>query len=117
MTRLPFRLLSHRTAAAVVAALVAVAPAAARAGDATASAQVRIADFRFAPAVLEVRRGTEVRWVNEDEEPHTVTADGGAFASRGLDAREVFAVTLSRPGTYRYHCALHPQMSAVVVVR
>ena len=44
--------------------------------------EIRIAQHRYQPRVITVSPGTTLRWVNEDEDPHTVTADGGAFASR-----------------------------------
>ncbi len=79
--------------------------------------EVRIAQHRFAPGDVTVARGTTVRWVNDDDDPHTVTADGGAFASAGLDTHEEFAFTFGAPGTFAYHCALHPMMTGRIVVR
>ncbi len=84
---------------------------------AAAATEVRIARHAYAPAAVTVPRGTTVRWVNEDDDPHTVTADGGKFASRGIDTREEFAFTFDAPGSYPYHCALHPMMTGVVVVK
>jgi plastocyanin len=79
--------------------------------------EIRIAQHRYQPRTITVAPGATLRWVNEDEDPHTVTADGGAFASRGLDTREAFTFTFPAPGTYRYHCALHPDMTGEVVVK
>ena len=79
--------------------------------------EIRIAQHRYQPRVITVSPGTTLRWVNEDEDPHTVTADGGAFASRGIDTHEAFTFTFPAPGTYRYHCALHPDMTGEVVVK
>ncbi len=99
---------------AAAAALLHARPALA---EGAPPAEIRIAQHRYQPRVATVSPGTTLRWVNEDEDAHTVTADGGAFASRGLDTHEVFTFTFSTPGTYRYHCALHPGMTARVVVR
>ena len=96
------------------AALLQARPA--RAEDAP-PAEIRIAQHRYQPRVITVSPGTTLRWVNEDEDPHTVTADDGAFASRGIDVHEAFTFTFSTPGTYRYHCALHPGMTGRVVVK
>jgi plastocyanin len=78
---------------------------------------VGIEEFKFTPAVVTVRVGATVRWVNHDEEPHTVTSTRGAFASTGLVNGDTFAQSFTRPGRYQYFCALHPIMRATVVVK
>jgi plastocyanin len=89
------------------------------AGHAPASTavDVGIQNFKYAPPVLTVPVGAVVTWTNHDEEPHTVTSATGTFSSAGLSNDETFTQTFSRPGTYQYFCALHPQMRATVVVR
>ena len=78
---------------------------------------VEIREFMYAPGAMTVSRGTTVRWVNRDEETHTVTSATGAFASAGLAHDDAFERRFTEPGTYRYFCALHPKMTATVVVR
>ena len=79
--------------------------------------EVRIKDFAFQPKSLEVPVGATVTWTNADEDAHTVTSSSGAFSSPGLDSGETFSQTFTAPGTYSYHCALHPHMTAQVVVK
>ena len=76
--------------------------------------EVAIEGFAFEPAALEVAAGTEVTWTNADPTEHTVTGDG--FGSDNLAAGDRFSHRFRRPGTYRYRCALHPEMSARVTV-
>jgi plastocyanin len=97
----------------VATALLAATNPAAGAGP----VEVRISQHRFAPGTVVVQSGATVRWVNDDDDPHTVTSDTGAFASPGLDTREEFTFTFRAPGTYTYYCALHPMMKGTVVVR
>jgi plastocyanin len=78
---------------------------------------IGIEDFKYAPVELTVPVGTTVTWVNHDEEPHTVTAVNGAFASGGLVNEDRFAQHFAKPGTYQYACALHPYMRATVIVK
>ena len=104
-----------KTHLAVVMGLVIAAGAAQAVGG--RSVDVGIKEFKFAPAALEVPRGTTVTWVNHDEETHTITSATGAFGSRGLGNDETFAQTFTRPGTYEYFCALHPKMRATVIVK
>jgi plastocyanin len=52
-----------------------------------------------------------------DEEPHTVTSATGDFSSPGLDTDEAFSRKFTAPGTYTYFCALHPHMTATIIVK
>ena len=93
------------------APLVAAAPGAAAPGA------VRIVQFAFVAASVSVPIGTRVTWSNDDPAPHTVTADGGKFDSRQLDPGATFSMLLDAPGTFSYHCEIHPTMVGTVVVR
>ena len=95
--------------------LVAAVALAAVADAATPSVQIK--EFKFVPAQLTVRPGTTVTWINGDEEPHTVTATDRAYTSSGLDRRQTYSHRFTAPGTYTYFCALHPHMTATVVVK
>ena len=77
---------------------------------------VAIAGFAFEPAELTVRAGQAVTWTNDDPAEHTVTEPGGAFTSETLARGGRFRMVFRRPGTYRYVCALHPEMKGAVVV-
>lgn len=80
--------------------------------------QIRISSFAFMPATIQVAVGAEISWTNRDDIPHTVTSDDGAsFASAVLDTDDTFQQRFTKPGTYSYHCALHPFMTAKVIVR
>jgi Icc protein len=81
--------------------------------------KIAIGNFTFSPANLEVPAGTTLQWVNEDDVPHIVVGtDGGSpLKSPPLDTDGKYSVVLSRPGTYRYFCSLHPHMTGMVVVK
>ncbi len=106
-----------RRHAALGVALVTAALLSAGQVPASSGPAVGIKDHKYAPAILSVPVGATVTWTNHDEEPHTVTSATSAFTSRGLSNEETFAQTFTRPGTYTYFCALHPQMRATVVVK
>lgn len=82
-----------------------------------AEIQVRIDNFTFRPARLTVAPGTRVTWTNNDDVPHTVTADGKAFKSGTLDTNDKFSFVFDKPGTYSYFCAVHRHMTGTVVVQ
>lgn len=89
--------------------------AAATAAPVTADA-VSIRNFAFGPQAVTVKAGTTVRWTNQDSEAHTVVSDAGAFSSPVLQPRAGYSFTFTRPGTYSYHCSIHPFMTGKVVV-
>ena len=82
-----------------------------------ATLQVEIKAFHFVPATLTVPVGATVTWTNGDDETHTVTATDHAYTSSGLEHAERYAHRFTAPGTYTYFCALHPHMTATVVVQ
>ena len=103
--------------AAGEAAARASIPAAAGAG-AGPRGLVSIANFAFAPKVIELSRGDRVTWRNDDDVPHRIQSTKVAFAaSPVLDTRTSYDVVLKEPGEYEYFCSLHPVMTGKIVVR
>lgn len=89
--------------------------------DASAGATVSIANFSFSPGTLTVKVGTTVTWRNNEDAPHTVTADDGSFGSNTLGQGDTFSFTFTEAGTFDYHCqfhggAGHSGMSGTIVV-
>jgi plastocyanin len=78
---------------------------------------VSIANFNFVAADLTVSAGTTVVWTNHDDVQHTVTAPDNSFSSPPIDTEGQFSHTFSTPGTYQYFCAIHPFMTAKVIVQ
>jgi plastocyanin len=77
---------------------------------------VEISDFAFKPAEVKVVAGQTVTWQNTSTTQHTVTADDGSFDSGPLGLNDQFANVFGTPGTYAYHCTIHPGMKGSVVV-
>src|SRR5215208_6776495 len=77
---------------------------------------VEIRDHAFNPPQLNVAPGTTVRFVNNETEPHTATADNGAFDTGVLQPGYSMDVFLDGSGTVPYHCELHPDMQGSIVV-
>ena len=78
---------------------------------------VVIADFAFTPATLTVAPGQPIVWINNDSIPHTITSDDGQWDSGELAPGKQFTLTLHQPGTYAYHCSIHPFMQGIVIVK
>jgi plastocyanin len=82
-----------------------------------AMVQVTIQNFAFSPQTITIAPGTTVVWTQKDSVAHTVTSDTGAWTDSGtLAQNKTFSVTFTKPGTYPYHCAIHPSMIAKVIV-
>jgi plastocyanin len=72
----------------------------------------------FSPHVLAVTTGTTVEFPNEDPILHNVFSVSGEGFDLGLYKRpKSGSRTFDKPGVYTLYCNIHPQMSALVVVR
>src|SRR5262249_2132384 len=88
----------------------------------TGAVGVTIQDFTFSPASLPIKAGTSVRWPNNGPPAHTpVTGMGvgnsgvlsppmsaGGMSGGAGSAGGTFDFTFTQPGTFPYHCSLHP---------
>ncbi|HET9401395.1 MAG TPA: metallophosphoesterase [Candidatus Acidoferrales bacterium] len=79
--------------------------------------EVVIDNFSFAPDDITVAPGTKLTWTNKDDVPHNVVSTTGKFKSPTLDTDQQFSFTFADPGTYDYYCAIHPRMTAKVIVK
>ncbi len=79
---------------------------------------VEISGFAFAPASITVPLGTTVIWTNKDAAPHTIVSDSGNEIQSGtLNQGGTFAHLFEHPGTFGYHCSIHPSMKGTVIVQ
>jgi plastocyanin len=81
---------------------------------------IRVKDFQFSRPNVVVRRGSTLRWRFDDSELHNITlADGPrGFSSPHLSDGRKFSKRLSKKGTYKLFCGLHPvSMTETVKVR
>jgi plastocyanin len=86
--------------------------------SAGASTAVKISNFKFSPASLTVKQGAGVTVTNEDSAAHTATADDGhSFDTGDLSQGATQTISVSKPGSYPYHCTIHPFMHGTLVVK
>jgi len=85
-------------------------------GEAQKSEKVQIVEFTYEPDPVVVQAGGKVIWQNEDTAPHTATADDGSFDTGTIEKGKLGSATFKEPGTYTYHCEIHPTMHGTVEV-
>ena len=82
---------------------------------------IEVGDRYFSKTNVQIKPGQSLRWnFPSDDELHNVTLANGpeGFASDNLDRGRAYQVKFTRPGTYKFFCALHPvQMTERVVVK
>jgi plastocyanin len=82
------------------------------------SKDVGVYDNYFQPKPLTVPVGTTVRWTNYGNHRHTITADDGSWGQKELIPHGSYSHTFTEPGTYSYHCAIHPEgMRGTIIVK
>jgi plastocyanin len=79
--------------------------------------EAEIRAMKFTQERIEVAAGTTVRWTNNDQLQHSVTANDGSWDSGLINPGGSWTHTFSQPGDYAFHCTPHPFMKGVVVVR
>jgi plastocyanin len=83
---------------------------------ATRQVSATIQNVAFSPTSITVARGSTVTWTNLDGMAHTVTADDGSWGSGSLGHGASYSHVFTSPGSYTYHCAIHPFMKGTVMV-
>jgi len=105
----------RRALTLALAALLVLAAAAAGAAAATQDVTVQLA--AFAPAQVDALPGESVTWTNVSPRVHTVTSDTGLFGTDELLPSAAFTQRFDAPGSYAYHCTIHPEMTGEIDVR
>ena len=64
-----------------------------------------------------MKQGTRIIVTNHDTTAHTATADrGNSFDTGNISSGSSATFTLSKVGTYSYHCRIHPFMHGTATV-
>ena len=93
-------------------------PSSSSSASGQSSSGVMIRDFKFTPNPLTVQSGASVNVTNDDSAPHSVTADDGhSFDTGTLDQGSSKMISVTKPGTYPYHCTIHSFMHGKLIVK
>lgn len=77
--------------------------------------QIAIVDERYDPPSVIIDPGQTLTWTNKDHDNHSAT--GANFDTGIIAPGASVKITFTEPGTFRYHCVVHPEMEGEVVVR
>lgn len=81
-----------------------------------ATVSVSISNFAFSPSTITVKKGTIVKWTNNDSAPHTVTGISIGPVSDTLLNGQTYSYTFDTIGSFDYNCGFHSSMTGRVVV-
>ena len=102
------------TPASTSSTSAATTPAKTAGGTVTVTMQ----NIAFNPASVNVKVGQTVKWINHDSAPHNVTpVSGPTFsASPTFQSGGTFSLNLTKAGTIKYQCTIHPGMTGTLIV-
>jgi plastocyanin len=69
---------------------------------------VTMKNFAYSPEPVTAKVGDVIGWMNNDTTPHTATLDDNTCTTDTINVGASGALTFSAPGTYAYHCTIHP---------
>jgi plastocyanin len=79
---------------------------------------VDMKNIQFAPKTITVKPGTTITWTNDDSVAHNVVAQSGAsFKSDDFGQGGSYSTKVTKPGTIKYVCTIHPGMDGEIVVK
>ncbi|MDQ6781666.1 MAG: cupredoxin domain-containing protein [Candidatus Eremiobacteraeota bacterium] len=87
-------------------------------GAKTQSGQVTIVinSNAYSPGSVTVTQGTLVTWINQDSQPHTVTAIGAFDSGPIAPAGGRWSWVAAQPGTFQYHSVMQPNMAGSITI-
>lgn len=89
--------------------------AAGGAAQASTAATVGINRFAYHPPTLKVAAGSKVTFSNSSGVTHTATR-AGSFSTGHIKPGKSVSIRFTQPGTFAYHCTIHPFMHGKIVV-
>lgn len=71
----------------------------------------------YSPNPANAKVGQSVQWRNMDTTLHHIVADNGAFDTGDIASGYSGTAMVAQPGSYPYHCSIHPTMVGTLNVQ
>jgi len=104
------------TAAVALSLILCTAPSVAAVHAKPKTYTVTMEGNSYLPAVLAVKAGDTIVWVNKDLVNHSVTSAVGGFDSKTITPGQSWKHTFPKKGAFPYACTFHPTMTGTVRV-
>jgi plastocyanin len=78
---------------------------------------VEIEDFAFHPSNISILQSATVLWENVDNTAHDARDDDKEWETPLIQKDGSASLNFNEPGTYTYHCSIHPYMKGTITVR
>ena len=78
---------------------------------------ITIKDFAFKPDKFTGKVGKAISVINADRVMHTLTADDKSFDTGRMGGGAKKTITITKAGTYKFHCDIHQYMKGTVTVK
>ena len=81
--------------------------------------EVGIIKYKYTPQEITIKAGETVRWVNNEKRQfHSVWfEESGEEEPAEFFPEEIYERTFVKPGTFRYRCGPHEEMTGVIHVK
>lgn len=70
----------------------------------------------FVPGTITAKVGDVIAFTNGDPVSHSATLDDGSCTTKRLGKGETGSLVFTAPGTYPFHCIVHPDMKGTIEV-
>jgi plastocyanin len=112
------------TAIAAVVVVLVLGLVSGGCGQASGVVTVKMQGLEFAPSLVSIKKGTIVRWVNEDQDVHSSTAaawqegktDPLTWSSPLLNPGQTYERTFNAVGSFDYTDLMHGYMNGKITV-
>jgi plastocyanin len=81
----------------------------------TTGTSITIKDFKFSPTPLTAKVGSSITVTNDDGTDHELKENDGSFDT-GRFSSGSKSFTVSKAGTFAYHCDVHTYMTGVIQI-
>ncbi|KKT96922.1 MAG: Metal-binding protein [Candidatus Collierbacteria bacterium GW2011_GWC2_45_15] len=79
--------------------------------------EIRMLDSGFVPTEVRAKPNSLINIINNGSIPHSVTSDTGTFDSGLIEAGQPIDMEgPSEPGSYPFHCSIHPEIKGVLTI-